>query len=89
MSKRMNYLILALMFVTTSGLQAADASNQSQSQASSNKNKIENEKYEILNRDRIDQTDVYEIPFGDSEVEEEEQINRAEKKDTFKLPSAK
>lgn len=87
MLNRLNYLTLIAAIAMTFGLEGANASNQQQNQVKTNEsNKIENEKYEILKRDQVDSTDTFEIPFGDSEVEDEEEINRAEKKETFKLP---
>ena len=47
-----------------------------------------NEKFNIMKRDQVDSTDLFEIPLGDSEVEDEEEINRLEGKEVFKLPSA-
>lgn len=46
------------------------------------------EKYEIIKRNRIDSTDTLAIPFDDSEVEDEEEINTLEKKEVFDLPDA-
>ena len=47
------------------------------------------EKSNIIMRDQIDNTDVYAIPFDDSEVEDEEEINRLEKREVFPLPHSK
>jgi hypothetical protein len=47
------------------------------------------EKYDIMRRNEIDDTDVLAIPFDDSEVEDEEEINRAEKKEVFPLPHSR
>ncbi len=46
------------------------------------------EKEEIIRRDEIDNTDTFAIPFDESEVETEEQINRDEGKQVFPLPQA-
>lgn len=80
--RKLNYLILTMVLAISSNLQ----SNQNNS---ANQNKVDNEKYDILRRDQVDQTDIFEIPLGDSEVEDEEELNRAEKKEVFKLPSAR
>jgi hypothetical protein len=56
--------------------------------ATAERNKKTNEKYEILRRDQIDTTDTLAIPFDDSEVEDEEEVNRAEKREVFDLPRA-
>ncbi len=47
------------------------------------------QKFDIMERDEMEDTDTLAIPFDDSEVEDEEQINRAEKKEVFSLPSKK
>ncbi|MCE2981945.1 MAG: hypothetical protein LW832_00120 [Parachlamydia sp.] len=47
------------------------------------------QKDKIMLRDQIDDTDIYAIPFDDSEVEDEEEINRAEKKEVFPLPHSR
>lgn len=44
------------------------------------------EKYDIIKRDQIDSTDTYAIPLDDSEVEDEEELNRIENKQVFPLP---
>ncbi|KIC71960.1 hypothetical protein [Candidatus Protochlamydia amoebophila] len=43
-------------------------------------------KYEIMRRNGIDNTDVLAIPLDDSEVEDQEEVNRVEKKEVFALP---
>jgi hypothetical protein len=47
------------------------------------------EKIDIINRDQIDSTDIYAIPLDDSEVEDEEELNRLERKEVFPLPHSK
>ncbi len=47
------------------------------------------QKFDIMERDEMEDTDTLAIPFDDSEVEDEEEINRAEKKEVFSLPSKK
>lgn len=49
----------------------------------------EDEEYYILNRDEIDNSNTLAIPFDDSEIEDEEEINRDEKKDVFPLPHSR
>jgi hypothetical protein len=49
----------------------------------------EDEEYEILDRDQIENTDTLAIPLDDSEVEDEEEVNRAEKKEVFNLPHSR
>ena len=58
--------------------------------ATMNKNAAETkEKDYIIRRDEIDNTDVLAIPLDDSEIEDEEEINQAEKRDVFPLPRGK
>lgn len=45
--------------------------------------------YDIIERNQIDNTDTLAIPLDDSEVEDEEEINKAEGRNTFKLPQAR
>lgn len=47
------------------------------------------EKFNIIDRDQVDETDIYAIPYDDSEVEDEEQLNRLERKEVFPLPHSK
>ncbi len=47
----------------------------------------EDDDYDISERDEIDGTDALAIPLDDSELEDEEEINRAEKREVFQLPS--
>ena len=46
-------------------------------------------KFELMKRNENEDTDIYAIPFDDSEIEDEEQINEMEKKEVFSLPKAK
>lgn len=46
------------------------------------------QKYQILKRDQVDPTSTYAIPLDDSEVEDEEEIERAERKKVNPLPNA-
>lgn len=45
--------------------------------------------YNIIKRDQVDRTDALAIPLDDSEVEDEEEIDRLERKNTFKLPHSR
>ncbi len=47
------------------------------------------EKYDIMKRDHIDTTDIFAIQLDDSEIEDEEEINRLEGKEVFPLPHSK
>lgn len=67
-------------------LEGASPVSQKGNQPASSRVQEEDDEYEILRRDNIDNSDVLAIPFDDSEVEDEEQINRDEKKEVFSLP---
>lgn len=59
------------------------------SQVNSNdKNGETRAKYDMIERDQIDPTDALAIPFDDSEIENEEEINLGEKKEVFNLPQS-
>lgn len=47
------------------------------------------EKYSIMKRDQVEPTDSLAIPFDESEIEDEEQIDLDDKKDVFDLPHEK
>ncbi len=47
------------------------------------------EKDDLMRRDEIDGTDTLAIPFDESEIEDEEQIDLDNKADTFPLPHSK
>lgn len=53
------------------------------------KTPVQEEEYNIMKRDQIDNTNTLAIPFDDSEVEDEEEIDRLEGKNTFDLPHSK
>jgi hypothetical protein len=44
------------------------------------------EKFNLMERDENEDSDTLAIPFDDSEVEDEEEIDAAEKKNVFDLP---
>lgn len=48
----------------------------------------QDEEYELMDRDQVDDSNTLAIPFDDSEVEDEEEVNRLEGKDLFKIPHA-
>lgn len=47
---------------------------------------VEKNQYDILRRDQIDSTSTLAIPFDDSEVEDELEVNEALKRRAFKVP---
>lgn len=46
-------------------------------------------RFNIMNRDQADGSDIYAIPYDDSEIEDEEEINRWQKKEVFSLPQSR
>jgi hypothetical protein len=44
--------------------------------------------YEVLRRDQVDSTSTLTIPLDESEVEDELQINKNERKTIFSIPSS-
>lgn len=50
---------------------------------------VEEEEYELMDRDQVDNSNTLAIPFDDSEVEDEEEVDRIEGKDLFKLPHSR
>gem|GEM_PF-2965451 len=51
--------------------------------------KDEQKESDLIERDEIDNTDVLAIPFDDSEIEDEQEINQGEKKEVFSLPHSR
>lgn len=92
--KKINlYLVAGFIFSAfASSLNAAEAAKPAaaapaaKDAASSAKT---DEKYEILKRDQIDPTSTLAIPFDDSEMEDEEEINDIEGKQVFPPPPVK
>lgn len=95
--KRFNFsLLFACILALSCPLQGADiqkdakaASTAETSKQNANAVKEEKEEYDILKRDNIENSDSLAIPYDDSEVEDEEEVNRIEGKDLFHLPHAK
>lgn len=71
-------MLLSLIFVSLSGHEIAkvDAPKATTNHNSSNLN----ERYEVMQEDEVDGTDVLAIPFDDSNVEDEELIDELEGK---------
>lgn len=93
MKKMTVYLFASLLMCGVfCALEGVDqpAQTNAPDRATMNKNATETkEKDYIMRRNQIDTTDVLAIPLDDSEVEDEEEINQAEKRDVFPLPHAK
>lgn len=91
MTKLTAYIVTGLsLCVLSCSLEGAssDATRPAQTTTKSDSGTTQ-EKYDIMRRNEIDDTDVLAIPFDDSEVEDEEEINRGEKKEVFPLPHAR
>lgn len=87
MKKLQLCLIAGFLFVLSAALEGAEPKPAEKAAApkADNESAIK-EKEEILKRNQIDDTDTLAIPFDDSEVEDEEEINRIEGKKVFNLP---
>ena len=82
-------IVLGLFFLTSSIVNGASSDNEAEKLTNSARQQeiqVEENEYKILDRNEIDDTDVLAIPFDDSEVEDEEEVNRIEGKELFKLP---
>lgn len=87
--KTMSYcLFFGFILSLSSTLQGADEKSAAAPVAPNTNAQVTTEKgeYNILKRDQIDVTDTLAIPLDDSEVEDEEEVNRIEGKDLFNLP---
>ncbi|WP_042281795.1 hypothetical protein [Candidatus Protochlamydia sp. R18] len=79
--------VLSLFTLVTTAEAAVSKPASSSTQADSN-SRVD-AKYEIMRRNGIDDTDVLAIPLDDSEVEDQEEVNRIEKKEVFALPHSR
>lgn len=80
--------VLVLPLEAASTHQPSTKKGQESSTATSTATE-EDDEYDIMERDEIDDTDTLAIPFDDSEVEDEEEIDLLEKKDVFSLPHSR
>ncbi len=95
--KKVNiYMLMSLMLSMLSfSLEAASNDSASKQTAHSTARDTtstateEDDEYDILERDQIDSTNTLAIPFDDSEVEDEEEIDRDEDRDIFHLPHSR
>lgn len=78
---------LLLTFVFT--IVITSCQNSENKKTTTANEQLTKEKDEIMKRDQVDPTNVFAIPFDDSEVEDEQEINRDEKKEVFQLPHSK
>lgn len=74
---------------STQNVQSASKTGTSSGHHHDDVDDDDEDEYDILERDEIDDTDTLAIPFDDSEVEDEEQIDLDEKKDVFHLPHSR
>lgn len=88
--KHLKYVVLFSFLFALSTLQSAANDNNKATvnpQAKQQSAEVQNEKYNILNRDEfVDDTDTLAIPLDDSEIEDEEEVDRILKKNVFPLP---
>ena len=87
-------LLFVSIMLISSYMEGADNKADEKAPVKSNTSKPINkaeqaEEYELLNRDQIDNSNTLAIPFDDSEVEDEEEIDRLENKDVFALPHSR
>ena len=73
-------ITIASLLTTVYGLQAAAEDSKLGAPAKTQ------EQYNLMHRDQVEPTDSLAIPFDESEIEDEQQINLDESKDVFNLP---
>jgi len=83
----MSTVLLVIAFSMRFGVEAAAAQTDQQKTNVNAQNS--NEKYELMNTDQKEGTDIFGIPFDESAIEDEAQIDRDEKKDVFPLPHSR
>jgi hypothetical protein len=88
------FLCAGLILGISTPLQSASHQNKhsSASPAASSTRQAEvdeeEDEYDVMDRDQVDDSDVLAIPFDDSEFEDEEDVNRMEGRDVFNLPQS-
>lgn len=86
--------VFGLVLAISSSLEAVDVQKvvppaaKTEAPKEASQATVEAEKYQILKTDQIDPTSSLAIPFDDSEVEDEEEVNQIEGKKVFDLPKA-
>ncbi len=83
LSLSVTVIFLSLITMIGVGLNAEQVKPTS---PNANQNTKVDEKYNIMLRDEHSGTDALAIPFDDSEVEDEVEINRDDKREVFSLP---
>ncbi|CUI16640.1 hypothetical protein PNK_1017 [Candidatus Protochlamydia naegleriophila] len=95
--KQLSGILTAFCLLTLS-IEAAPnqpAANQANNPANPNRQFDQSQaaktdaRFNIMNRDQADGSDIYAIPYDDSEIEDEEEINRWQKKEVFPLPHSR
>ena len=91
LNKKIQLLVVVAMTALTLSVHAAPVqTNGSQAKpAAKNGNSTYDEKVNLMKRDQIDNSDVYAIQLDNSEIEDEEEINKLEGKNVFDLPQSK
>lgn len=84
--KKINFYLVIFIFAFSLSIEGASKDQIPVTQTSNSSTKKGMDKYKMIERDEIDNTSTLAIPFDDSEIEDEEQIDRAEGKDLFDLP---
>lgn len=80
------FCLLALSIEAAPTQPAANKGNNSSNPNSQSQTEA---RFNIMNRDQADGSDIYAIPYDDSEIEDEEEINRWQKKEVFPLPHSR
>ena len=84
-------LVFGFALAICGSLQGAETQVPVKSENAKQNDKVtqEKEEYDILKRNQVDTSDTLAIPYDDSEVEDEEEVDRIEGKDLFHLPGQK
>ena len=87
LNKKSQLLATLITITLISSAHAAPSSQPTQRLNSHYNGSNYEEKVDLIKRDQIDNTDTLAIPFDDSEIEDEEEINHLEQKKVFDLPT--
>ncbi len=83
------FCLLALSIEAVPSQSTANQGNNSANPNSQSQASKTEARFNIMNRDQADGSDIYAIPYDDSEIEDEEEINRWQKKEVFPLPHSR
>ena len=88
--RKIQVFLASTLFINAISFSLSAVSNQTQPNNSTQKdNSIVQQKFDIMERDENEDTDTLAIPFDDSEVEDEQEVNEIEGKEVFQLPKAR